>query len=33
VHYDVRCYEPKYLEDRMFCRTLKQLDDRRAIRF
>lgn len=33
VHYDVRCYEPKYLDDRMFCTTLKQLDDRRPIRF
>ena len=26
VHYDVRCYEPKYLGDEMFCTTLKQLD-------
>lgn len=33
VHYDVRCYEPKYLGDEMFCTTLKQLDNRRPIRF
>ena len=33
VHYDVRCYEPRYLQDRMFCRTRKQLDGRRPIRF
>ena len=33
VHYDVRCYEPKYLGDEMFCTTLKALDDRRPIRF
>lgn len=26
VHYDVRCYEPKYLEDRFFCRTESELD-------
>jgi len=33
VHYDVRCYEPKYLMDRYFCRTLKQLNNRKRIRF
>ena len=33
VHYDVRCYEPKYLEDRFFCTSLKALDNRRPIRF
>jgi len=33
VHYDVRCYEPEYLEDAMFCTTLRQLDNRRPIRF
>jgi hypothetical protein len=33
VHYDVRCYEPKYLKDEMFCTTLKQLDNRKPIRF
>lgn len=33
VHYDVRCYESKYLGDEMFCTTLEQLDNRRAIRF
>ena len=33
VHYDVRCYEPKYLRDGMFCATLGQLDNRKPIRF
>jgi hypothetical protein len=33
VHYDVRCYESKYLQDRMFCTTLKQLDNRLPVRF
>jgi hypothetical protein len=33
VHYDVRCYEPKYLRDEFFCTTLRQLDDPRPIRF
>lgn len=33
VHYDVRCYESKYLKDEMFCTTLKQLDNRKPIRF
>ena len=33
VHYDVRCYEPKYLKDEYFCKTLKQLNNRRPIRF
>jgi len=32
VHYDVRCYEPKYLADRFFCTSLKALDRRRPIR-
>ncbi len=31
VHYDVRCYEPKYLEDRFFCRTLAELDAPRIV--
>jgi hypothetical protein len=26
IHYDVRCYESKYLEDRFFCTTLEELD-------
>ena len=33
VHYAVRCYEPKDLQDRLFCTTLTQLDTRRPIRF
>lgn len=33
VHYDVRCYEPKYLGDEMFCTTLAGLDNRKPIRF
>ncbi len=33
VHYDVRCYEAKYLGDEMFCTTLAQLDRRKPIRF
>jgi hypothetical protein len=33
VHYDVRCYEPQYLKDEMFCTTLKALDNRKPIRF
>jgi len=32
VHYDVRCYERKYLTDRMFCTTPAALDARRPIR-
>jgi hypothetical protein len=32
VHYDVRCYEPKYLQDTMFCTSLAALDARRPIR-
>lgn len=32
VHYDVRCYEPKYLADAFFCTSLKTLDRRRPIR-
>jgi hypothetical protein len=26
IHYDVRCYEAQYLEDRFFCKTLEALD-------
>jgi hypothetical protein len=26
IHYDVRSYEPKYLEDRFFCRNSQELD-------
>lgn len=26
VHYDVRCYDRSYLEDRFFCRNTEQLD-------
>jgi hypothetical protein len=33
VHYDVRCYERKYLEDRFFCTSLAALDNRQPIRF
>jgi hypothetical protein len=33
VHYDVRCYEPKYLKDEWFCTSSKELDRRRPIRF
>lgn len=33
IHYDVRCYEPRYLGDEMYCKTLAELDDRRPIRF
>lgn len=33
IHYDVRCYEPKYLKDEFFCRTQKALDNRRPVRF
>ena len=33
VHYDVRCYEPKYLVDEMFCTTQKALDNKKPIRF
>jgi len=32
VHYDVRCYEPRYLADRFFCASLAALDRRRPIR-
>lgn len=31
VHYDVRCYEPKYLQDNAFCITQNELDQRTAI--
>lgn len=33
IHYDVRCYEAKYLGDDAFCTTLKALDNRKRIRF
>jgi hypothetical protein len=33
VHYDVRCYETKYLQDDWFCKTAKELDKRKRIRF
>jgi hypothetical protein len=33
VHYDVRCYESRYLGDGMFCRNRRELDDPRPIRF
>jgi len=33
VHYDVRCYEPKYRKDQAFCTTLKELDNRKPIAF
>jgi hypothetical protein len=33
VHYDVRCYEQKYLRDEMFCTSLAALDNPRPIRF
>jgi len=32
VHYDVRCYEPKYLGDELFCTTPEALDARTPIR-
>jgi len=32
VHYDVRCYEAKYLRDEAFCTTQKELDQRKAIK-
>ena len=31
VHYDVRSYVSKYLEDRFFCKTLEQLDNTQSI--
>jgi hypothetical protein len=33
VHYDVRCYEARYLKDEMFCTTPKGLNNRKPIRF
>lgn len=27
VHYDVRTYEPQYLEDKFFCKSLEELDN------
>ena len=33
IHYDVRCYEAKYLGDEAFCRTSRGLNDRKPIRF
>lgn len=32
VRYDVRTYESKYLDDKYFCTTNKDLDDRRPIK-
>jgi hypothetical protein len=32
IHYDVRCYEPKYLGDDMFCTSIRELDNRKPIR-
>lgn len=32
IHYDVRCYDTKYLRDDAFCTTLKALDNRLPIR-
>lgn len=32
VHYDVRCYEARYLKDEFFCKTRAQLDNRKPIR-
>jgi hypothetical protein len=32
VHYDVRSYERKYLDDKFFCKTLKELDNRKPIK-
>lgn len=32
VHYDVRQYERKYLDDKYFCTTLKDLDNRKPIK-
>ena len=32
VHYDVRCYEQKYLKDQYFCTTLKDLDNKKPIK-
>lgn len=32
IHFDVRCYEPPYLRDEMFCTSLKKLDARRPIK-
>jgi hypothetical protein len=33
VHYDVRCYDPKYLADAFFCKDLAGLNNRKPIRF
>jgi len=33
VHYDVRSYEPQYLDDRYFCRDLKTLNARSPVSF
>ena len=32
VHYDVRTYERKYLDDKYFCTNLKDLDNRKPIK-
>jgi hypothetical protein len=31
IHYDVRCYDQKYLEDRFFCRDLEELNNKQPI--
>jgi hypothetical protein len=31
VHYDVRCYDQKYLEDRFFCKSLEELNKKTSI--
>jgi hypothetical protein len=32
VHYDVRCYAPRYLEDRFFCTALEALDNKQPLK-
>lgn len=32
VHYDVRCYEQKYLKDEFFCTTQRDLDNKKPIK-
>ena len=31
IHYDVRCYDQKYLEDRFFCKSLAELNNKQPI--
>ena len=31
IHYDVRSYDPKYLEDRFFCKSLAELDNKQPL--